>query len=106
MGVFEPWHLIIILFAILLHGGIFGAICAAIASDRTIGGTAGFFLGFFLGLIGLIIVLCSSRKLDFIPFPPSRSAADELKKYKELLDSGAITEDEYNFQKSRLLNRK
>lgn len=31
------------------------------------------------------------------------STADELKKYKDLLDSGAITEDEYNKVKSKLL---
>ena len=32
------------------------------------------------------------------------SAADELKKYKELLDMGAITEEEYNAKKKQLLN--
>lgn len=31
------------------------------------------------------------------------SVADELAKFKALLDSGAITEEEYNSQKSRLL---
>lgn len=31
------------------------------------------------------------------------STADELKKYKDLLDSGAITEEEYNKVKSKLL---
>lgn len=36
---------------------------------------------------------------------PSRSVADELLKFKNLLDAGAITEDEYNAQKSRLLNQ-
>ena len=30
-------------------------------------------------------------------------AADELKKYKELLDDGAITEEEYNVKKKQLL---
>lgn len=30
--------------------------------------------------------------------------ADELKKYKELLDLGAITVGEYNAKKSQLLN--
>jgi hypothetical protein len=32
------------------------------------------------------------------------NVADELKKYKELLDSGAITEEEYNKKKKELLN--
>lgn len=34
----------------------------------------------------------------------SFSSADEIKKYKELLDSGAITEEEYNAKKKQLLN--
>lgn len=38
-----------------------------------------------------------------IPAVTNRSAADELKKYKELLDSGAITEEEYAIKKNQLL---
>ncbi len=34
----------------------------------------------------------------------SSSTADELKKYKELLDCGAITEEEYDKKKKQLLN--
>lgn len=34
---------------------------------------------------------------------PSSTVADELLKYKQLLDSGAITEEEYNNVKSKLL---
>ena len=36
---------------------------------------------------------------------PAQSVADELLKFKSLLDAGAITEDEYNAQKARLLNQ-
>ena len=36
---------------------------------------------------------------------PVQSVADELLKFKSLLDAGAITEDEYNAQKARLLNQ-
>ncbi len=35
--------------------------------------------------------------------PVSSSAADELKKYKELLDSGAITQEEFDTKKNQLL---
>lgn len=35
---------------------------------------------------------------------PVSSVADELLKFKSLLDAGAITEDEYNIQKAKLLN--
>lgn len=34
---------------------------------------------------------------------PAKSAADEIKKYKELLDIGAITQEEYDLKKSELL---
>jgi len=94
MGALEPWQIV------LIFGIIFGIICANIGSNRQIGSTAGFFLGFFLGFIGLIIVLCSARKpISF------ESVPDQVRKYKELLDSGAITEAEYNLQKSRLLHK-
>lgn len=36
---------------------------------------------------------------------PVQSVADELLKFKSLLDAGAITEDEYNAQKAKLLNQ-
>ena len=36
---------------------------------------------------------------------PVQSVADELLKFKSLLDAGAITEDDYNAQKARLLNQ-
>lgn len=35
--------------------------------------------------------------------PPPVSVADEIKKYKDLLDCGAITEDEYAKAKNKLL---
>lgn len=34
---------------------------------------------------------------------PTYDATDEIKKYKELFDSGAITEEEYNAKKKQLL---
>lgn len=34
---------------------------------------------------------------------PVTDPVDEIKKYKELLDSGAITEEEYNTKKKQLL---
>lgn len=69
---------------------------------RRIGGIAGLFLGMFLSLIGIIIIMISPR-LEIEQNYTATSAADELKKYKELFDSGAITEYEYNLQKAKLL---
>ena len=36
---------------------------------------------------------------------PSYSSADEILKYKNLLDLGAITQDEYNAKKEQLINQ-
>jgi hypothetical protein len=74
-------------------------------SARTIGSVGGLLLGLFFSILGVIIVYCT-RRIDEKPFYgfPNQSPADELQKYKQLLDSGAITENEYNVQKGRILN--
>lgn len=49
---------------------------------------------------------CRSQELEPLSEEvtlPQYSVADELKKWKDLLDSGAITEEEYDAQKKRLL---
>lgn len=70
-----------------------------------------FFVGFFFGIIGLLLTVTKpdltaqkmySENLQTNNTEP-KSKADELKKFKELLDSGAITEEEYNQQKKKLL---
>jgi hypothetical protein len=72
---------------------------------RTVGPIVGLLLGAVLGLIGIIIIYCTAR-VDQQPFHnfQSPSKADELQKYKQLLDSGAITETEYEAQKARILS--
>jgi uncharacterized membrane protein len=62
-------------------------------------------LGLFLNIVGIIIIYLTKKvdKNAHINLK-SLSAIDELKKYKELLDKGAITEQEYNIQKGRILN--
>jgi hypothetical protein len=37
------------------------------------------------------------------PVKPTPSSADEIKKFKELLDGGAITQEEYDAKKKQLL---
>lgn len=74
-------------------------------AKRTIGAVPGLFLALFLNFIGLIIIYCSPKIQDKNPFAfPPQSSADELQKFKQLLDSGAITEAEFNNQKARILN--
>jgi len=73
---------------------------------RVIGAAGGMLLGLFLNLLGIIIIYCTN-KVDNEAFLKYKglSAADEIKKYKDLLDSGAITQAEYSRQKARILNQ-
>jgi hypothetical protein len=43
------------------------------------------------------------REAKSVPIAVAPQASDELKKYKDLLDSGAISQDEYETAKSKLL---
>ena len=90
---------------ILIIGCIFGIAGAIIGSYRKIGALGGFLVTFFLNIIGIIILVCLSPKSAQLPFVTNESTPDQLKKYKDLLDSGAITEAEYNLQKATLLRQ-
>lgn len=72
-------------------------------SKRRIGSGMGLVLGLILGFIGVIIVLVSP-KLDDQQARSSEPVSDQLKKYKDLLDSGVITQTEFDNQKKKLLN--
>lgn len=91
-------------------------ICAIIGAKRKIGGVAGFFLGLFLSVIGLIIVLCSkslddeARQLAIMqnmtqkPAQPKSSTADELQKLASLHATNAISDEEYEQLKAKVIN--
>jgi uncharacterized membrane protein len=98
--------LILFAFAIVVLPVYLGYVAG---SQRTIGGPVGLLLGLCFSYIGLIIVYLFPLNLqpkfyDFSNRQPTPSGADEIMKYKQLLDSGAITEQEYNAQKARILN--
>jgi hypothetical protein len=74
-------------------------------SNRTIGAVPGLFLALFLSFIGILVIYCTPKIQNKDPFAfPPRSSADELQKFKQLLDSGTITEAEFKNQKARILN--
>jgi hypothetical protein len=103
MGLLEPWHIVVLL---IFFGVPFGILCGFIGRKRYIGGTWGFVLGFFLGPIGMAVVFCSNINEPDISFPVKvESIPDQIRKYKELLDAGAISEAEYDQQKTKLLNQ-
>ncbi len=89
---------------LLMPAIIVGAICCAIC--YTLGKRKGYTpagfgaMGFFLGVIGLIIALVLPDKND----GSHRAAtADSLLKYKELLDKGVISQEEFEAKKNELL---
>lgn len=80
-------------FAILI-ALIFGYFAQKFGARKGYGDAACFAAGFFLGIIGLIVILL---------LPDKKSAADDLLSYKQLLDSGAITQEEFDAKKKELL---
>ena len=63
-------------------------------------------IGFFLGIIGLLAALCKPKvgnTFNQTGQIQSLNEADTLLKYKELLDSGAITQEEFDSKKRELL---
>ena len=74
-------------------------ICKAISNGRGMDG--GFWWG-LLGIIGIIIVAVRPNDKQKSSNNGIANAA-ELKQYKELLDSGAITQEEFEKKKNELL---
>lgn len=110
MGIFvgSTESLLVIL---LVDGFICGCICSAIASSRNMEG--GFWWGFFLSVIGIIIVavrpnetIAESAITNISTNTISEhDVINSIKEYKELYDTGVITEEEFSKKKEQLLNR-
>ena len=63
------------------------------------------FIGFFLGFIGVILALTKpdlTVQQNMNMQQPQQTNADVLLKYKQLLDSGAITQQEFDMKKREL----
>ena len=91
-----------------------GLIPANIAKDKGYSFGLWWFYGFMLFIIAIIHVsLIKDKNAQQIPINVvhsnyaqpnnANSIADELKKYKELMDQGIITEEEFQTKKDQLL---
>lgn len=91
----------IILFIIIIGISIiFGRITESMNKEK--GYDTGFAWGFWLWVIGIIVVACRPERNNGNN-TMKITEADEIAKYKELLDSGAITQEEYEVKKKQIL---
>ena len=81
-----------------------GFIPASIARKKGYSFGLWWFYGWMLFIIAIIHVsLIPDKNAPAGPAAPPVSSADELKGYKELLDMGAITPEEFEAKKKQLL---
>lgn len=103
---------IIVLFVILAVKVGIALIPANIAKKKGYSFAGFFIMGIFFFLIGLIVSLCLDDKTvqpnDIIIQKSDNynsSVADEIKKFKELMDNGVISSEEFEAKKKELLTR-
>lgn len=94
------YSIVTIYFFYLITFGIIGFVCEHIVKEKGYSEDEnnGFVWGFFLGIIGIIVCAVKPVKNE-----KSAGSADELLKYKQLLDEGVITADEFERKKRQLL---
>lgn len=93
-----------IIIIIVLISPALALIPASIAKKKGYNFTAWWIYGWFLFIIALIHVMVIPDKNLLSNNSESISAADEIKKYKELLDQGALTQEEFDKKKKEFLN--
>ena len=99
------------LFLTLCIAALLGLISANIAKEKGYSFGLWWFYGWMLFIVAIIHVNFlpdmnqQSNRSDTIAYTPSSlsSAADELSKYKKMLDEGAITPEEYEHTKKQIL---
>ena len=97
LGIGAP-ELCIAFLVILIFAVFFGCLARNFGKKKGYGAGVSFVAGFFLGIIGLIVVLLLPDKNDV-----KQGCAGELLNYKKLLDSGVITQEEFDVKKKELL---
>ena len=109
---FDEEYYIGLIIGCIIWGVIWGAVAHAIGKSK---GIKGFWWGFFLGIIGIIVVACMQPKQtnpgqSYVVQSQNNTQSssgddkyDKLKKLAELKDQGALTEEEFEKEKAKLL---
>lgn len=96
---------------ILMIAAVLAFIPASIAKEKGYCFGLWWFYGWMLFIVSIIHVSlipdknAKSRNPSSVPYcPPSITPPEEIKQYKELLDSGAISQEEFEKKKKQILN--
>ena len=97
-----------LIFVLLVAAGL-GLIPAFIAKEKGYSFGLWWLYGWMLFIVAIIhVILIPDKNAPSAPPPrpktPSIGAADEIRRYKELLDEGVITQEEFEQKKTQLLN--
>jgi Ca2+/H+ antiporter len=93
--------LLLIIFILAIDVAIIIA-CVKKSNEKGYETYVGLLLGIFLGLIGLIIVLCLPDKKAEQEQQKADNPA-QLLRYKQLLDQGVISQEEFDIKKMELM---
>ena len=100
-----------LIFCLIIAAGL-GVIPAYIARDKGYSFGRWWFYGWMLFIVAIIhVCLIPDKNAPQTPpagavhRPPPRGTADEIMKYKELLDTGVITPEEFEAKKKQLLGQ-
>lgn len=85
---------------------VFSSIVAYLGSTRKIGAMGAFAISFVLSpLIGFLVVIFSKPVANEIRVQPAASVSDEIGKLNMLYKDGALTKEEFETEKAKILNR-
>lgn len=88
----------------IVSGFMFGLIAGYINEKKGCSYWTGFWCGFFFGILGLVIVGVQKDK-NKVNDNNNTLGADEIQKYKKLLEEGSITKEEFENAKQKILSK-